>query len=283
MTGNTLLLFHAGAALAAAERQIQRDRVRDGPGARVRAAVAGAYADLWACERLARAGNVRESAAVVDRYLAPRILLDAADGLATVWGDRLGEDSGPAADYRHHVRRLATLAGVPGATARLREVAARIPALVTGDDRLAHPLTAVPATALKAPLDRVVRALEDERRAVLRAASALLPEPGDARGCAPNDDPGLWALTDRYALLAMAAECLDGWRTPSSPQRRRPPGDDIACLTGELARITTGLGLTTGVTGKSWYGRVYALASSGRADATAGARLPRGEFARAVE
>ncbi|MFB6439901.1 hypothetical protein ACFCVY_24475 [Streptomyces sp. NPDC056411] len=280
--GSSPSLFHAGAALAATVCRIHRDGVRDRPDARVRAAVGGTYADLWACTRLTRAGEVRESAATVARYLVPRILLDAADGLAAAWGDWFHEDSELAADHRHHVGRLADIAAAPGAGKRLRDVAARIPSLATGDDRLAHPLTAVPPAALRAPLGRLVRALEDERRAVLRAAaSAAQTSLVDGRFAAA-DDPGLWALADRYALLALAAECLDGWRLPSTSQAR-PPGDDRACLTGELARIAAGLGLAPGVTGQSWHGTVYALATSGGADTVAGAPLPRREFARAGE
>ncbi|MCK7625829.1 hypothetical protein MUU72_22455 [Streptomyces sp. RS10V-4] len=264
-------LHHAGAALAATVRHLRAHRGRGRPPVRVVTAVAGAHADLWACDRLARAAAGHEPAAAVARYLAPRLLLDAADGLAAAWAGPAPADPVEAAGYRHHVGRLAALAGAPGAAARLRAVAALVPALATGDGRLAQPLTVVPATVLKAPLGSLVRALEEERRAVLRAAPAVQPELPGGRGRLPDNDPALWALADRYALLALAAACLDGWRLPSPPPHSRP-GDDRTCLTGALARTAAGLGLATGVTGRNWYGPVYALATAGPAGPKAGAR-----------
>lgn len=58
-SGSARSLFHAGAGLAATVRRINRNRVRDRPDVRARAAVAGPCADLWAGARVARAGEVR--------------------------------------------------------------------------------------------------------------------------------------------------------------------------------------------------------------------------------
>lgn len=211
---------------------------------RERSAVAGAYAGLWTCRRLAEASQGPGGAAPVAAYLAPRLLLDGADGLAAALGDRLYGSGASSAAYRRHVRKLAEIAATPGAAARTREVAARLPALVSGDDRLARPLTAVSASALARPLRELVGALEEERRAVV----ARVADPGPA---------GIWALADRYALLSAAAVCLDGWRMPGAPRRRR--SGDRMCLVGALSRLASGLPAAS-VTGGEWRDEVYEAA-----------------------
>ncbi|MGW2560892.1 hypothetical protein ACWCXB_16930 [Streptomyces sp. NPDC001514] len=225
------------------------------PGARARAAIAGSYADLWACRRLAYAAADSAAAAAVARYLAPRLLLDGADGLAAALGAQLHAPDGPAAHYRHQVRRLEAAVAAPGAAGRTREVAARLPALAGGDDRLARPLTAVPSQALARPLNSLVRGLEDARAAVVHATQV----PGDG-------GPGVWALADRYALLTVAAACLDGWRAAGS-SRSRVSGDRI-CLVAALDRLAVGLGVrAAGPLGAERRDEVYELAA-------AGARIP---------
>ncbi|MFJ8469283.1 hypothetical protein [Streptomyces swartbergensis] len=252
-TAGTAALVDVAAANREAESALRAvvHAVADGPGlpptARARAAVAGAYADLWICRRLAEAARTPSGTAgaeVVAGYLAPRLLLDGADGLGAALGERLHSPEPPFAAYRQHVRRLAALAGAPGAAARTRAVAARLPLVADGDDRLARPLTAVPATALVQPLRARVGALEEERQRV----SERVVDPGPA---------GVWALTDRYALLTAAVVCLDGWRVPGSPRRRR--SSDRMCLTGALSRLAAGLCLPS-EGNRDWQDEVYEVA-----------------------
>lgn len=246
------------------------------PSARARAAVAGAYADLWACHRLGHAAVERPAAAVVARYLSPRLLLDGADGLAAALGARLHETGGPAARYRDQVRRLETAASAPGAAARTRDVAARLPALAAGDDRLARPVTAAPAQALPRALGSLVRVLEEERAELVVRATALTRPDG------PGNDgggPGPWALADRYALLTAAAACLDGWRVPGSPRLRRS-GDRI-CLVAALHRLVIGLSRAVPTRAATeWRDEVYEVAVALGGPPAAGAGPTRSPFGR---
>ncbi|WP_405937234.1 hypothetical protein OG338_11530 [Streptomyces sp. NBC_00726] len=236
-----------GAVARAAMHAAVRAVVAGGTSDRARAAIAGAQADLWACDRLSDAAEHAPEAAAVAPYLVPRLLLDAVDGLTPALGPLLLSPDESAAEYRHHVRVLAALTGAPGAAGRMNAVAARLPFLAACDDRLAAPLTSVRTSALAPPLGTLVQALEEERRAVaLRAIDLATPDEAEAGSRRAES----WGLADRYALLTAAAACLDEWRGPAGPRRRG--AGSRACLIGALSRIAAGLCLPVRVPGREW-------------------------------
>ncbi|MEV6673544.1 hypothetical protein [Streptomyces sp. NPDC051162] len=233
---------YAGAALRAVLHA-----AREGGGALppdspvTRDAVCGAVADIWTAGRLLAA---RGPASATARHLLPRLLLEGTEGLAVVLGTRLHGQDAPALRYGACVRALTRAARQTDPRPAAR-VAAALPGVADGSDRLARPLTGVRPSALPAVLAPAVSALETERLALAAACGSLVD------GC-PS------ALVERYVLLSAAADCLDGWR------HRAAGGTltgDRARLVGALSRIAGRLGRRVAPASRDdWRGVVFAEA-----------------------
>ncbi|MFF8865158.1 hypothetical protein ACF08B_24215 [Streptomyces sp. NPDC015139] len=193
-------------------------------------AVGACYLDLWICDRLLRHDGGGRSAAA--QCLVPLLLLEGVGGLAAALGAGLHRPEPAAVEYRRR-RRVLVRAARERSPQVWGRLARRMDRLAAGEDRLAHPLTAVRHRALPRPLPELVGGLEEERH---RLAAAVAREPAaDVR----------YGPAERYALLTAAAACVDGWQPRDTGVHDTTLGIGArrARLCGALCRLSVRLDL----------------------------------------
>ncbi|XUL92259.1 acyl-CoA dehydrogenase [Streptomyces galilaeus] len=245
-----------------------------------RAAVADAFLDLLLCDCLLLAAirslhvvpGESSMPTAAAKYLVPRVLQEASDGLAPILGLRVHREEGAYGTFRKHLRDLAGMPpGHAGAAASLASLLPQLPSLARhswsgagpAPDALFHLRGPLPpwdpgALALAARHDLLTAALRDAPArlaatalkdayrvplaALVRQLADELTVLGEECRQLPEHRPALlanprgFALAERYTLLAAAGACLGVWLAGGEPV-------DSLRLLGVLGRIAVRLGL----------------------------------------